>query len=485
MNNVTTLKPDRGTSMTSQKLAEMNARYSVVKDGGKVRVMAFDRKSEQVGRATYVRRVPSWLTFADFQNMMMNQTISDNGHNVELGKWWLKQADRQQYDGLIFRPGGAPVIDNKMNLWRDWGVTPKAGNWSLLHDHVRVVMTRDAEMFDYVIKWLAWAVQHPDQRAEVALVFRGGKGAGKGTLGNAMMAIFGQHALHISHARYLTGFNAHLRDVSFLFADEAYWPGDKAAEGNLKRLISEPTLLIEAKGRDAVSVDNMLHVLMASNEDWIVPASERERRYVLNEVSDEKMQDAAWFEPIYRQMEDGGHAAMLHDLLAVELGDWHPRRIPKNAGLAEQQVRSLSDLDAWWLELLETGTLTGCDPANPECARSGDYEEKIDDGSSNFPRFAKRPGLYSSARLAVPHLRNHTNSGALATFLKKQGCTVRERIRVLRRSGWQFPPLHKCRADWEQRFPGTIWRDPDLTDWRADDDDDVADDKSPKASTKF
>jgi hypothetical protein len=275
--------------------------------------MTFDRKTEQVGRATYVRHIPAWLTFADFKNMTMNQASPDK--KMPLGAWWLLQPGRQQYNGLIFRPGGEAVIDGKKNLWTTWGVEPAAGNWTLMREHIRVVMTRDAEMFDYVINWLAWAVQHPDQRAEVALVFRGGEGAGKGALGNAIMTIFGQHALHISHARYLTGFNAHLRDVSFLFADEAYWPGDKAAEGNLKRLLSEPSLLIEAKGRDPVPVENMLHVMMASNEDWIVPASERERHYVLNEVADVHMQDAAWFEPIYRQMEDGGHAAMLHDLL--------------------------------------------------------------------------------------------------------------------------------------------------------------------------
>jgi hypothetical protein len=458
-----------------RKLREMNERFSVVNDGGKVRVMMFDINRTEVGRAVYVRRTPTWLSFHDFENLVLNQTINVGGKETPLGRWWLKHPDRKAYAGLIFRPGGADIIDGKLNLWLGWGVTPLEGDWSLMREHIRTVMTRDKEMFDYVINWLAWAVQHPDQRAEVALVFRGGKGAGKGTLGNAMMTIFGQHALHISSAKYLTGFNAHLRDVDFLFADEAFWPGDRAAEGNLKRLLTEPTLLIEAKGRDAFLVDNMLHVLMASNEDWIVPASEMERRYVFNEVSDCKMQDATWFEPIYRQMEDGGHAAMLFDLLNLDLDDWHPRRIPKNAGLADQQRRSLSDLDAWWFELLQSGTLTGCDPKNPECARSGDYEEKIDDGTSNFPRFVKRPGLYSQARTLVPHLRNHTNSTALAAYLKKQGCTSREKVRVLRRSGWEFPPLIECRAAWEMRFPGTEWLDAGLTDWRAEDADDVVD----------
>jgi hypothetical protein len=41
---------------------------------------------------------------------------------------------------------------------------------------------------------LAWTVQHPAEQAEVALVFLGEIGTGKGTLGKAMCRIFGQHA---------------------------------------------------------------------------------------------------------------------------------------------------------------------------------------------------------------------------------------------------------------------------------------------------
>ena len=62
-------------------------------------------------------------------------------------------------------------------------------------------------------------------------------------------------ATHISSVDHLAGrFNAHLRDACLLFADEAYWPGDRSDEGTLKRLITEPTLFIEAKGRDGVTV---------------------------------------------------------------------------------------------------------------------------------------------------------------------------------------------------------------------------------------
>jgi Family of unknown function (DUF5906) len=455
------------------KLAEMNELYFVVKEAGKVRVMSFERHTQTVGRAVVVRYIPSFMSFADFANFHCNQSVNVNngGREMELGAWWLHHPNRLTYTGLVFDPGNPDkVIDGKLNLWRGWGVVPKAGDWSLMREHIRAVMTSSAEMFDYVINWLAWAVQHPDQRAEVTIVFRGGKGTGKGILGNAMCRIFGQHAVHISSADQLIGkFNAHLRDASFLFADEAYWPGQIAAEGNLKRLITEPTLRIEGKGRDSIEVPNYLHALMASNDDWVVPAGERERRYVLNEVSTCHQQDAAWFEPIFKQLDDGGLAAMLFDLLQHDLGDWHPRKLPADCGLADQQALSLSPLDTWWLELLESGTLAGCDPSQPNCARSGDYEEKVNDDDSNFPRHITRPGLFSRARSIEPRLRNHTSDHALGKYLKKQGCISREKKRVLRKTGWEFPELTDCRKAWVKRFPGHQWRDPDLIEWQRED----------------
>ncbi len=253
---------------------------------------------------------------------------------MPLGHWWLKHRDRRQYEGITFQPGQGQEVDGRLNLWRGWGIEPRPGDWSLLRRHIEEVLAGgNKEAADYIIRWIAWAFQNPAERAEVALVLLGKRGTGKGTLGNALCRIFGQHGTHISSAEHLAGhFNGHLRDACLLFADEAYWPGDKGAEGSLKRLITEPDLFIEAKGRDGITVPNMLHVVMASNEDWAVPAGEEERRFAVFEVSDCRKQSEAWFQALYAEMDGGGLAAMLHDLLAFDLGDWHPRRIPRTEG---------------------------------------------------------------------------------------------------------------------------------------------------------
>jgi Family of unknown function (DUF5906)/RepB DNA-primase from phage plasmid len=441
-------------------LAKMNEENCIVLEAGKTLVLRFE---EFEGR-----RVPIFLTFHDLRNLYLNQTVLVGKARKPWGDWWLKHPKRRQYAGVTFNPGGNEVIDGRVNLWRGWGIEPKAGDWSLMRTHIFEVLASGNPEFDcYIMNWLAWSVQHPDQRAEVAIVFRGLRGTGKGTVGDAMRQVFGDHARHISSAEHLAGrFNSHMRNCCFLFADEAYGPKDKSAEGTLKRLITEPTLFIEAKGRDPVTVPNRLHVMMASNEDWVIPAGTHERRFAVFEVSDKYMQQASWFSPLYRQLSNGGYAAMLYDLLHRELGDWHPRRIPKNAALGKQQLHSLTPLEAWWLELLQTGVLQGADPADPSRAVSCAHDRKVTESDGYGlprPRTVKHPGLYDQARASSPKLKGVTDH-TIANFLKERGCT-HERW-VLRRRGWTFPPLAKARAEWMSRFPVTEWRDPELNDWQ-------------------
>src|SRR6516162_4562715 len=344
-------------------LAQMNAKNCVVLDGARTRVLRFEKVEHDAGGEHYVYHVPTFLRFDDFRNLYLNRHVMVGKRPVDLGSWWLEHPQRQQYPGIVFKPGGQHIINSKLNLWRGWGVTPRRGDWGFMREHIfEVCAARDDEVDAYIINWMAWAVQHADEQPEAALVFLGDRGTGRGTLGKALCKIFGQHARHISSPAHLTGrFNAHLRQISFLFGDECYAPEDKGAEGQLKHLITEPTLQIEPKGRDPIEEPNRLHVMLASNADWVVPAGAFERRYVVQQVANTYRQDRNWFGPLYDQLKNGGYEAMLFDLLERDLGDRHPRDIVRTAALAEQQEQSLSAFDAWWLELLQTAVLTGND----------------------------------------------------------------------------------------------------------------------------
>lgn len=309
-----------------------------------------------------------WETYrkGDFLDIHANRTIQRTNGNktstVNLAQEWLSWGGRTSYDAVIFDPGrrhsgkGSKVL----NLWTDWSVQPKKGDWSLLKQLLFEGLSNgDQASYDYILDWAAFMVQHPDKRAEVAIIFKGQKGVGKSTWGSVLAKLAGRHGMHISNQTHLTNhFNAHLRDCIFLFADEAMWAGDKKAEGELKRLITEPTLVYEAKGKDAITGRNMLHVMMASNEDWVVPASmEDERRFAVFDVSSKFRGNRAFFDALYKQLEDGGLAAILWDLKARDLSKFHPRsRVPMTAALADQKLRSLDYFDQWWYECLTRGS---------------------------------------------------------------------------------------------------------------------------------
>ena len=167
-------------------------------------------------------------------------------HAIKVSKRWFEWEGRRQYlgRGVVFEPGGPLEIPNDMlNLWRGFGIAPKPGDWSLMRAHIlNVVCSGQQEHFDYLIKWMAYAVQHLDEPMGVAVAFLGAQGAGKGIVARTFGKFFGKHFAHIANGDQLTGrFNASLGTSCAVFLDEALWAGDKKGEGVLKALITEPS----------------------------------------------------------------------------------------------------------------------------------------------------------------------------------------------------------------------------------------------------
>jgi hypothetical protein len=350
-----------GPDLTLTKLIKIfNRKFAVANDEGKPFVM-WAVRDEELNRERYCR-----TTFREFMQLYQNRTLAievtdANGSPKIVEKsyasWWLNHERRRQYlGGVTFDPSGK-ATPSKLNLWRGFTVEPRPGDWSLMRNHIRIIIcANDRDAYDYLIRWLARMVQFPWLMAEVAAVLRGEKGAGKGILGRWLCRLLGQHAMHLTNAEHLTGrFNGHLRDVIFIFADECFYAGDKRHESVLKGLITEEMVLIEAKYLNPTLARNLLHIFMASNADYVVPASGKERRYFVRNVSDARAGDHPYFEAINRQMEEGGLAAMLYDLLHMDLTGFNHRAVPGTPELNEQKLHSLTSLQRWWLAVLDRG----------------------------------------------------------------------------------------------------------------------------------
>jgi hypothetical protein len=342
----------------SPELRKLNAKHAVIEDiGGKCKIIS------EIYEHTLKRNRISYQTFDDFRNRYCHNrvqiAVDKNGNPIyaPLGKWWTTHPMRRQYETIVFAPGRD--VSNAYNLWQGFACEAIPGDCSLFLEHISEnICARNKEYYDYLLGWMARCIQKPDCQGEVAVVLRGEMGTGKGVMARGVGSLFGRHFLQISDPKHLVGnFNSHLRDCVVLFSDEAFWAGDKKHEAVLKALITEDTLAIEGKGVDLVAGANYIHLIMASNSNWVVPAGSQERRFFVLDVSQEKMQNKPYFAAIRKQLDNGGREALLHYLLTYDISNFEVRDMPKTGALQDQKLYSYSPEESWWFEKLEEGRL--------------------------------------------------------------------------------------------------------------------------------
>jgi hypothetical protein len=272
---------------------------------------------------------------------------------------WLRSSDRREYDQIVFNPKGTPNCC--YNYWQGFAISPQPGDWSLMQAHILDhICGGNKQYYNWLVCWMARIVQDPGgKRPGTAIVLRGDQGTGKGVFLSEFGSLFGSHYLQITNQQHLTGrFNAHVKDIVYLFVDEGFWASDRAAEGTIRAIVSEDLLIIEAKGRDPIFLKNYINLAIASNNEWVIPSGLDERRFACFQVQTpaDKKQNSAYFQTIIDQMASGGREAMMHDLLHKEI-DVDLRRIPRTDALFDQIIATMNPVQRFWLEILRRGTL--------------------------------------------------------------------------------------------------------------------------------
>lgn len=333
-----------------EALRELSRDHAVVIVGGKCRVL-----KEGLSPITGLPEI-AFLRQEDFR-LLFNKHKFMNGERKEgLGTIWLNNPERRDYKGIVFSPNGAP--ESYFNLWRGFPIESRQSDkCDRFLQHVREnIAANDEEVFAYILNFMADAIQNPASKPGVAIVLRGEQGTGKSFFAEQFGSLFGSHYAVIHNQRHLVGnFNSVLAGKLLVFADEAFWAGQKDAEGVLKGLVTAPTINIERKGIDPVEVPNFIRLIVASNNDWVVPAGPSERRFFVLDVADHHKQDHAYFSAIDEDMKNGGREALMHYLLQIDLSGVNLRKFPQTAALQEQKIHSMEPFARVYFDWLMRG----------------------------------------------------------------------------------------------------------------------------------
>ena len=442
------------------RLSEMNDQFAVVQVGGTVRIL---KESEiPIGRGEN-RSVVDYMTWADFGNFFSNKFIeivgaNDNNIRIPLGKWWQTHEQRRTYKGVCFVPGRE--CPGYYNLWKGFAYDARPGECGLFLNHVKDNVCQGSDEWNrYLLGWMARMIQHPDRPGEVAIVLRGKPGTGKGFLANQRGKLLGRQYLPVRDSNHIFGrFTQHLQECVFLFADEAFWAGNKKQEGMLKSLITEDTVLVEGKGTNAQISENFMHLMMASNEDWVVPVGSFDRRFFVLDVGDGNRRDRGYFSNIVAELENGGYEALLHYLLTYDILDYDVTDVPSTSAHKEQTMFTLEPIQEWWYSKLQDGIVFHIAGEWPARVWANELQHDLTDYLRTWS--VKGTGnasiLGRFMRQVLPEGYDRGQSNKSASVRQANG----DRLMVSRPYFYDLPSLDAAREQWDVTFGAAKWQAP-------------------------
>ena len=414
----------------SAEVVEINKTHALVLAGNRAVVL----KEETVEGRIQIRLVQ----IDGFRQWYANRPITI-GAKTTVGDYWLHHKDRRQYEGIEFAPNGGR--NSYYNLWRGFSVERRPGTCEKFLKHLNDnVAGGNTAHFNWIAGWFAAIVQQPHEKVGTALVLRGKQGVGKTKVGEVFGSLLGAHYELVSDPRYITGqFNAHMASLVLLHADEAFWAGDKRAEGKLKDLVTGSKHRLEFKGVDPILVNNYIRLFVTGNQDWLVPAGFGERRFAIFDVGEAHLQDHDYFAAIDDEMNNGGREALLDYLFNFDLSQVKLRKIPQTAALLEQIIKFATTEQSWWFYTLQRGELPwGCTDNNM-CPKQ-----------TLFKRYLRDANLQGARRRSVEvkigmFLNKHV--GPELKTEKKDYFILHRNNQIMVRDCYVyvFPDLQKCR----------------------------------------
>lgn len=336
---------------------------------------------------------------------VLNLLPSHGWENIKAHPLWRVVYDHQ----IGFDPTNVdPSI--KCNLWDGWAVLDKTagaeicptsrrvlrygnntGSCMMLLDLLHNMCANEpnqSEVYQWLLRWLAYPLQHPGAKMQSAVVVHGPQGSGKSRFFEAYSKIFGKYARVLGQEALEDKFNADWAEAKqFILADEVMARADMFhIKNRLKGMITGETIRVNPKNVAAHNEKNQMNIVFLSNERMPLVLEEDDRRYCVIWVPPKP--DDAFFNDLNNEIANGGVVALHDHLLRLDLGDFKPWTKPpmtkSKRDLIQQSLSSedrfLAEWQALQLEGLDGDTIPFCPCAGAHlyqvyerwCAKAGE-----------------------------------------------------------------------------------------------------------------
>jgi hypothetical protein len=300
------------------------------------------------------------------QNLIVHIAGEKEPTTINVYKLWRGSRKRITKYGIRYNPRSylQPKYydENYYNLFDGWSIT-ETSDMSLTEDHAffKHILHRwchgNMDQYNFVLDWFSHLIQRPWIKMGSAIVLQGTEGTGKGCIIDIVKDIIGEkYFCHPTSADDVLGsFNSLLFGKSLCFVDEMVWGGDKQKAGVIKKLVTEKSMTINKKNIPKISVTNLMNIILASNEHWVVPAGHTARRFLILVLSQDLLHATNAQDEIdaIRSIDRQQLANFFYNR---DLTNFNDRKPPMTEGLRDQKINTFAPIYKWWLDWLNSGS---------------------------------------------------------------------------------------------------------------------------------
>jgi hypothetical protein len=273
---------------------------------------------------------------------------------------WLDWDNRRTYENEVFQNPSLQCPNKLLNIFHGFNISRELANEkgtqdvSHFFDFIKTSWCNgNEEESEWVINWFAHSIQNPIVKMLSAIVLRGEEGIGKGMVVQKLAEIIGpQFFIQPASIEDVLGtFNGIVANKAIVFLDEMVWGGDKQKSGVLKKLITESKSSINEKNLPQRPTTTVFNLIISSNEDWIVPAGNNARRYMMLDVQNTHSKEE---KDKVRLACPYSVAKFLYDR---DITGFEHNNIIATSALASQKEQSAPDAHKFIIEQIKSGEL--------------------------------------------------------------------------------------------------------------------------------
>jgi hypothetical protein len=286
---------------------------------------------------------------------------------------WMIDPERRTFNGIVrnLDPSfndttyfntwtGFPILNSEPSTddkqWQEW--------LELMNDYFLTIGGDEEHIANLLKHFVAQMIQEPHKKYPLTPLFYGSQGAGKSSFGQFCKNIFGkpnhgEKSLVVDCPEFeglFSQFNENMQSAILCPIEEISFETSKPQYSKFKAHTASTEYKIEIKCGAKYEIDNTIRLILISNNTVSIKLDENERRILAIKVSDRHLQDHAFFNKLYKYLENPNLMRRTFDYFKneVDISKTNFKQIPETKYSKDLKEHFSNPMEEWVRELSET-----------------------------------------------------------------------------------------------------------------------------------